>query len=338
MEATVERCAEIIDAGEPTQHVAINVAKVVALEDDPKLRDVVERCELVSVDGQPIVWASRLLGDPLPERVAGIDLMFRLLGLAEERGYRVYILGAKQEVLETAIGRLGERYPRLVVAGYHHGYFKDEESPEICELVRASEPHILFVAMSSPRKEFWLAEHARDLGVPFSMGVGGSIDVVAGLTKRAPALDAAHRARMVLPVHPGAAPPWPAIPAHERPVRGHARPRRRHPPTRVAVGAMDLLRRSAALPALVVGDTARRARKTSPARTGVPDGALEAAIRWLCLTHDVTGRRGSALAYHMLRGWRPAFPETTGYIIGTLLEHAAAHRRRVSGHARARDG
>ncbi|MGH3043333.1 MAG: hypothetical protein ACRDM2_01275, partial [Gaiellaceae bacterium] len=69
------------------------------------------------------------------------------------------------------------------------------------------------------------------------------------------------------------------------------------------MGAMDLLRRSAALPALVVGDTARRARKASPAKTGVPDGALEAAIRWLCLTHDVTGRRGSALAYHMLRGW-----------------------------------
>jgi N-acetylglucosaminyldiphosphoundecaprenol N-acetyl-beta-D-mannosaminyltransferase len=186
MDATVERCAEIIDAGEPTQHVAINVAKVVALRDDPKLRDVVERCELVSVDGQPIVWASRLLGDPLPERVAGIDLMFRLLGLAEERGYRVYVLGAKQDVLETAIARLGERYPGLVVAGYHHGYFTEDESPEICELVRASEPHILFVAMSSPRKEFWLAEHARDLGVPFSMGVGGSIDVVAGVTRRAP--------------------------------------------------------------------------------------------------------------------------------------------------------
>jgi uncharacterized protein YyaL (SSP411 family) len=89
------------------------------------------------------------------------------------------------------------------------------------------------------------------------------------------------------------------------------------------VDAGDVLSRSAALPALVVGDTARRARRAAPAETGVPDGALEAAIRWLCLTHDVTGRRGSALAYHLLRGWRPAFPETTGYIIGTLLEHAA---------------
>ena len=93
--------------------MAINVAKVVALHDDPRLRDVVERCELISVDGQPIVWASRLLGDPLPERVAGIDLMFRLLELAAERGYRVYVLGARQEVLETAIARLLERYPGL---------------------------------------------------------------------------------------------------------------------------------------------------------------------------------------------------------------------------------
>ena len=111
MEATVERCAEIIDAGEPTQHVAINVAKVVALEDDPRLRDVVERCELVSVDGQPIVWASRLLGDPLPERVAGIDLMFRLLELAEERGYRVYILGR-----EAGGARDRDRAPRRALS------------------------------------------------------------------------------------------------------------------------------------------------------------------------------------------------------------------------------
>ncbi|HXV34116.1 MAG TPA: WecB/TagA/CpsF family glycosyltransferase [Gaiellaceae bacterium] len=186
MDATVRRCAEIIDAGGPAQHVAVNVAKIVKLRDDPRLRAIVERCDLVSVDGQPVVWASRLLGDPLPERVAGIDLMFRLLGLAEERRYRVFVLGAKQDVLETAVTRLAERYPRLTIAGFHHGYFADEESGPVCETVRAAEPHILLVAMSSPRKEYWLAEHAADLGVPFSMGVGGSIDVVAGLTKRAP--------------------------------------------------------------------------------------------------------------------------------------------------------
>jgi N-acetylglucosaminyldiphosphoundecaprenol N-acetyl-beta-D-mannosaminyltransferase len=186
MDETVRRCAEIIESGGPVQHVSVNVAKVVSLRDDPRLREIVESCELVSVDGQPLVWASRLLGDPLPERVAGIDLMFRLLGLAQARGYRVFILGAKEDVLATAVTRLEEQYPSLVVAGSHHGYFSDADSPEICALVRAAEPHILLVAMSSPRKEYWLADHAAELAVPFSMGVGGSIDVVAGLTKRAP--------------------------------------------------------------------------------------------------------------------------------------------------------
>jgi hypothetical protein len=84
-----------------------------------------------------------------------------------------------------------------------------------------------------------------------------------------------------------------------------------------------VLRRALALPMLAVGDTIRAALGRSQPGEGVPDGALEAAIRWLCLTHDVTGRRGSSLGYHLLRGWMPAFPETTGYVIGTLLEHAA---------------
>jgi N-acetylglucosaminyldiphosphoundecaprenol N-acetyl-beta-D-mannosaminyltransferase len=187
MDETVHRCAELIEAGSPVQHVAVNVAKIVAIRDDDRLREIVERCDLVSVDGQPVVWASRLLRDPLPERVTGIDLMFRLLALAEERRYRVFVLGARQEVLETAVARLNERYPGLTLAGFHHGYFSDEESGQICEAVRQARPHILLVAMTSPRKEYWLAEHASDLGVPFSMGVGGSIDIVAGLTKRAPA-------------------------------------------------------------------------------------------------------------------------------------------------------
>jgi N-acetylglucosaminyldiphosphoundecaprenol N-acetyl-beta-D-mannosaminyltransferase len=188
MEETVRRCAELIESGGPAQHVAVNVAKIVSLRDDPRLEEIVETCDLVSVDGQPVVWASKLLRDPLPERVAGIDLMFRLLELAERRDYRVYILGARQEVLETAVARLVERYPRLTVAGFHHGYFSEEESLEVCSAIREARPHVLLVAMSSPRKEYWLAEHAADHGVPFAMGVGGSIDIVAGLTKRAPAL------------------------------------------------------------------------------------------------------------------------------------------------------
>ena len=186
MDETVRRCAEIIESGGPAQHVAVNVAKIVALRDDQRLRAIVEGCDLVSVDGQPVVWASRLLGDPLPERVAGIDLMLRLLELAEERGYRVFILGAKQDVLETAVARLGERYPRLTVAGSHHGYFDDAESAAVCDA--SAPPSRTSSSSPCPRR-------ARSTGSPSSgrprrpllMGVGGSIDVVAGVTKRAPA-------------------------------------------------------------------------------------------------------------------------------------------------------
>lgn len=183
---TVERCREIIESGRTGQHVAINVAKLVALQDDPRLREIVRGCDIVSADGQPIVWASRLLGDPLPERVAGIDLMERLLELAEEHGYRVYFLGARREVLTRAVERIQAQHPRLKIAGYRDGYFADAESAAVAAEIREAQLHMLFVAMSSPRKEYWLAEHGRELHVPFLMGVGGSLDVIAGAARRAP--------------------------------------------------------------------------------------------------------------------------------------------------------
>lgn len=169
-----------------TQHMAINAAKLVAMRDDPKLFGIIDGCGLVSADGQSVVWASRLLGDPLPERVAGIDLMEALIALSERRGYRVYFLGARAEVLEAALARLREKYPQLHVAGARDGYFADDEAQEVCDAVAASRPDILFVAMSSPRKEYFLGEFGPALGAPFVMGVGGSIDVVAGITRRAP--------------------------------------------------------------------------------------------------------------------------------------------------------
>jgi N-acetylglucosaminyldiphosphoundecaprenol N-acetyl-beta-D-mannosaminyltransferase len=186
MEATVSRCRELIESGGAAQHVVVNAAKLVALRRDPELARIVEGCALVNADGQSVVWASRLLRDPLPERVAGIDLMERLLALAGEEGHRVYVLGARPDVLERAVERLRVRYPRLVLAGYRNGYFSDEESAGVCAAIRAARPHLLLVAMSSPRKEYWLATHLAELGVPLAMGVGGAIDVVAGVTRRAP--------------------------------------------------------------------------------------------------------------------------------------------------------
>lgn len=186
MAGTLEQCERLIESRAVAQHVVVNAAKLVAIQDDARLRSIIDRCELVNADGQSVVWAARILGDPLPERVAGIDLMDRLLERAEKRGYRVFFLGARNDVLDEAMRRLRGRHPRLRIAGCRDGYFQDAESAAVCAVIRAADPDILFVAMSSPRKEQWLAEHLADVGVPFAMGVGGALDVLAGATRRAP--------------------------------------------------------------------------------------------------------------------------------------------------------
>jgi N-acetylglucosaminyldiphosphoundecaprenol N-acetyl-beta-D-mannosaminyltransferase len=188
MDEAVAKCERAIDSGRYLQHMSVNAAKLVALRDDPEMQRMIASCDLITADGQSVVWAARLLGAQLPERVAGIDLMTRLLEAADAKGYGVYVLGAQREVLDTALARLRERYPELKVAGSRDGYYADGEAGEVCEEIRASGADILFVAMSSPRKEYFLGERGASLGVPFTMGVGGSIDVVAGLTRRAPRL------------------------------------------------------------------------------------------------------------------------------------------------------
>jgi N-acetylglucosaminyldiphosphoundecaprenol N-acetyl-beta-D-mannosaminyltransferase len=184
----VSEVERVIAARRFTQHMAINAAKLVAMHDDPKLCEIVDACGLVNADGQSVVWASRLLGDPLPERVAGIDLMQELVALAARRGYRVFFLGARADVLARAVERLRDRHPELTVAGARDGYFAEEDSHEVAAEIRASRADILFVAMTSPGKEYFLGEYGPGLDVPFVMGVGGSVDVVAGVTRRAPRL------------------------------------------------------------------------------------------------------------------------------------------------------
>jgi N-acetylglucosaminyldiphosphoundecaprenol N-acetyl-beta-D-mannosaminyltransferase len=184
MDQTVERCRALIQAGTPTQHVVINAGKAVMMQDLPRLREIVANCGLVNADGQSVVWAARMLGIPVPERVTGIDLMGRLLALAEEEGYPVFFLGATQEVLDIFLNEVCRRHPRLRVAGADNGYFTDDAAA--AARVAASGARILMVAMPSPRKEFFLAEQLPAMGPLFAMGVGGSFDVWAGKTKRAP--------------------------------------------------------------------------------------------------------------------------------------------------------
>lgn len=161
MEEALARCEGAIASGDYLQHMSINAAKLVALQDDGTLRSMISNCGLVTADGQSVVWASRLLGERLPERVAGIDLMQRLLAAAETKGYRVYILGARREVLDAALARLREDYPHLALAGARDGYYDDSEAEAVCEDIREAQADILFVAMSSPARSTSSASAAR---------------------------------------------------------------------------------------------------------------------------------------------------------------------------------
>jgi N-acetylglucosaminyldiphosphoundecaprenol N-acetyl-beta-D-mannosaminyltransferase len=184
MKGTVDLIMRLIDGRVQVQHVALNAAKVVMVSKDAKLRAVIRACRVVNADGQSVVIASRLLRQPLPERVTGIDLFAELVKRSAENGRSVYFLGARDEVLDEMVSRFRTQYPTLRIAGFRNGYWDDDA--EVIEQVRAVQPDLLFLAIPSPRKEFWLAEHLPALGVPFAMGVGGSFDVLAGKVKRAP--------------------------------------------------------------------------------------------------------------------------------------------------------
>ena len=186
MAQTVERVEALVADGGPHQHVVLNAAKVVQLRDDPALREIVRSCALVNADGQAVVWGARLLGADVPERVTGIDLFDRLLDRAAELGWSVYFLGATEEVVRQVVELQHSVRPALRIAGWRNGYWTAGEEPAVVAAVAAAKPTLLFVAMPTPRKEFFLAQHLEALDVPFAMGVGGSFDILAGITRRAP--------------------------------------------------------------------------------------------------------------------------------------------------------
>jgi N-acetylglucosaminyldiphosphoundecaprenol N-acetyl-beta-D-mannosaminyltransferase len=186
LEETVNRAVVAMRNRCTCQHVALNVAKLVKMRRDPELwRDVTES-DIVGIDGVGIVWGARILGIRVKERVAGIDLFERLLEVCAREGFRPYFLGAREDVLDRAISRLRLRLPTLHIAGSRNGYFSSEEEKEVIQAIRESDADCLFVAMPTPRKERLLAKFRGDLGVAFIMGIGGSIDVIAGVVKRAP--------------------------------------------------------------------------------------------------------------------------------------------------------
>jgi len=164
----------------------LNVAKVVNSRKNKQLYKSLDDADIIVADGQGIVWLSKLMGDPLPERVTGIDIMYRLLERANDKYYSVYLLGAKKEVIEKVVEYVREQYPNLRVAGYRDGYFTENDEEAIATEIKDSLTDILFIAISSPKKEFFLSKWRKYMNVPVCHGVGGSFDVAAGITKRAP--------------------------------------------------------------------------------------------------------------------------------------------------------
>lgn len=186
MEETLQTIDGFIQSGKPHQHVVVNVDKLVKAAHDAELRRIINECALINVDGMPVVWASRLLGKPLKERVAGVDLFEALMQRSSRTGWRVFLLGAREEVVSEVKRQYEIKYPGLTVCGYRNGYWKPEEEAGVVEQIRAAQADLLFVAISSPKKEHFLGQYQEHMKIPFAMGVGGTFDVAVGRVKRAP--------------------------------------------------------------------------------------------------------------------------------------------------------
>jgi N-acetylglucosaminyldiphosphoundecaprenol N-acetyl-beta-D-mannosaminyltransferase len=187
METAVARCLEVCHAPR-TSHLVItaNASHLCMMRRDPELALACRAGHLTVADGMSVVWALRASGQLVPERVAGVDLMARLLAAAGEHQLRVYFLGATREVVTALVERTRVQHPRLEITGFRDGYFGPDDHVGIVEDIRASRTDILFVGMPSPFKETWCERHRQRLEVPVIMGVGGSFDVLAGFIKRAP--------------------------------------------------------------------------------------------------------------------------------------------------------
>jgi N-acetylglucosaminyldiphosphoundecaprenol N-acetyl-beta-D-mannosaminyltransferase len=186
MKQAITRCTQAIDEQSYLSIGVVNAAKIIAMRRDAGLRQAVTDCSMVLADGQSVVWASRVLRQPLPERVAGIDLFLGLLAEAEKRGNRVYFLGAKQDVLARMLDHVQLQYPGLKMAGARDGYFTPDDEPAVVTAIRDSGADLLFLGMSSPKKELFLSKWGEATGARVTHGVGGSFDVLSGLTRRAP--------------------------------------------------------------------------------------------------------------------------------------------------------
>lgn len=178
-----EECSLIVT---PNSEILMNATK------DDSLKKIITSADLVIPDGIGLVYASKILGQPLKERVTGIDFMEMILIWLQEHNKSIYLFGSKPAtegkdgIAELAAKKKQRQYPNLRIAGTHHGYFKPEDEAPIVEDINASGADFLCVALGSPKQEEFIARHRDELKVKAAIGVGGSLDVWAGTLQRAP--------------------------------------------------------------------------------------------------------------------------------------------------------
>lgn len=165
---------------------SINAALIVETRKNETLRLVINKSDLVNIDGMAVVWALRLLGYSVPERVPCPDLAEDLLALAEKRSYSIFFLGASDDSLNLCVTRLKDRFPSLKIAGYNNGYFTADDEPSIVDMINRADPDILLIGMPSPRKELFVEKYRNILTARYCLGVGGYFDILSGLIARAP--------------------------------------------------------------------------------------------------------------------------------------------------------
>jgi N-acetylglucosaminyldiphosphoundecaprenol N-acetyl-beta-D-mannosaminyltransferase len=186
LEEFVRRIEEFITSKGSHYIAVVNVAKLVKMRSDKQLEQSILAADLIGADGTPLVWVSRFFGPALPGRVTGIDLMYKLLELASEKGYRIFFLGSRPEVLRRVLEVVRQEYPGVKIAGSHHGYFTAAQELAIVQTIRKARADILFIAFGTPKTELWVKQNLDAMGVPVVQGVGGSFSVLAGLIPRAP--------------------------------------------------------------------------------------------------------------------------------------------------------
>ncbi|MEB3102487.1 WecB/TagA/CpsF family glycosyltransferase [Ferviditalea candida] len=186
MEDTVRYLTKAVEERRKHQVITANPIMVMAGLNDPKYLAMMKRAELIVPDGAGVVWAASHIGDPVAERVSGFDLMHRLLTVGEERGWKVFLLGASPDIISASYENLHKRYTALRIEGWRDGYFGAEQDDEVINQINAAQPDLLFVGRSADKQEPWIDRYKERLDVPLMMGVGGSFDVISGKLKRAP--------------------------------------------------------------------------------------------------------------------------------------------------------